>query len=461
MSTIGSIMNTAKQALLTQQVAIDVTGVNVSNATSTGYSRQRAVIVPVVSSEVAQNDSQGGVAVETVQRLYDLFVERQISDQSAELNSSETRRDALQQVESIFNESQKDGLSGVLDKFWKAWDDLSANPKGDVERLAVVSAAGNLAATFKDYASQLIQIQDDLNTRIAENVTQLNSYLSDIAALNEKIIQTQSGGGNVNSLLDQRSELLKKLSETVDINYIQKSDGSLDIFLGNGKALLQGSQVWSLEALRNTSTGLNDVVFEDDPSFVLNSVITGGKLGGALQVRDTDVADYLRQLNTLAETLVDRVNSQHAAGFDLNGNVGGLFFQDVTEAKNMAVNPTLAADRSLIAASATVNADGENARTVGSLRDALAMNGGQVTFSAYLSSLISRVGTDVNVSQQRYDQRNAVMTTLTNQKEQVSGVSIDEEMVNLIKYQMGYNAAGKMITTTQELIDTLLALIGS
>lgn len=459
MSSIGSIMNTAKQALLTQQVAIGVTGTNVSNATSEGYSRQRAVIVPVGSSEVPQNDVQGGVTVETVLRLYDQFVERQIIEQSGEVAFSETRREALEQVEAIFNESQQDGLSGVLDKFWKAWDDLSANPRGDVERLAVVTAGDNLAATFRDYADQLIDIQEHLNNRVAENVTLLNSYLSDFATLNEKITQTQAGGSNVNSLLDQRSVLLKKISETVDINYIQRTDGSLDLFLANGKALVQGDRTWLLATVRNTGTNLDDVVFEEDPATILNQAITGGKLGGCLQVRDTDVAGYLSRLNTLSGNLVDEVNRQHALGFDKNANVGGLFFEDVTEAKNMAVIPAIATDRSLLAASVTVNSDGDNARAMGALKDALVMNGGQITFSAYLNSLIGQIGTDVNASKQTYDQRNAVMTTLTNQKEQLSGVSIDEEMIDLLKYQMGYNAAGKIITTTQEIIDTLLELV--
>jgi flagellar hook-associated protein 1 len=459
MSSIGSILNTAKQAFMTQQVAIEVTGTNVSNASSVGYSKQRAIIVPVNSAEVAQNDIQGGVTVETVQRLYDQFIERQISEQSSQLNYSEARHSALQQVEAIFNESQKDGLSSAMDRFWKAWDDLSVNPNGDVERMAVLSAADNLAATFRDYAGQLIDMQGTLNTRIAGTVEQLNSYLAEIATLNEKIIQTQSGGDNVNSLLDSRSELLKKISEQVDIDYIQQSDGSLAIFLSNGKALVQGAMSWPLDAVRNPATGFYDVVFENDPVTSLNGVITGGTLGAYLAVRDSDVEEYLDQLNTLASTLVDRVNSQHADGFDKYGSVGGLFFVDVTEARDMAVNAAVTADRGLIAASATVSSDGDNARLMGTLKDALSMNSATTTFGAYVGSLIGQIGTDVNMSKQSYDQRNAVMLTLNSQKEQMSGVSIDEEMINMIKYQTGYNAAGKLITTTQELLDTLLGLI--
>lgn len=459
MSGIGSITNTAKQALLVQQVAIEVTSTNVANANSAGYSKQRAVIVPVSSSQAAKNDIQGGVAVETVERLYDQFIEHQISDQSALACYSETRRDALEQVEAVFNESGREGLSDVMDKFWKAWEDLSFNPSGDVERLAVFSTAENLAATFGDYANQLIDVQDNLNSQIDEQVNQLNGYLSDIASLYDKIVETQAGGGNVNDLLDRRSEMLKKVSEIADISYIQKSDGSLDIFLSNGKAILQGGRYWALDAVPAVTTGFHDVVFEEDPATVLNGVITGGKLGALLDARDTDVQGYLDQLDSLAETLVDEVNSRHAGGFDLNGNVGGLFFDDVAEARYMAVNSDIEADRDLIAASATINSDGANARLMGALKDGLTMNGGQITFSAYFSSLVGQVGMDVDQAKKSYDQRNAVMTALTNQKEQVSGVSIDEEMINLLKYQMGYNAAGKLITATQEMIDTLLGMV--
>ena len=355
MSGIGSIMNTAKQALLAQQVSIEVTGTNVANANSVGYSKQRAVLVPVSSAEAPQNDIQGGVDVLTIQRLFDRFVERQISEQSAQVNYSETRQGVLKQVEALFNEGQRDGLSAVMDRFWKAWEDLSVNPAGDVERLAVVSAADNLSATFRDYANQLIDIQDSMDSQITENVTQLNSYLSEIATLNDRIIQTQAGGGNVNSLQDNRSELLKKVSEIVDINYIQQPDGSLNLFLSNGRALVQGNLAWTLSSVLNPLTHHNDVVFESDPATALNHAVTGGKLGALIDARDTDVQGYLDQLDTLAEDLIDAVNSQHAEGYDLDGNIGGLFFDDVAEAKDMGVDANLAADRSLLAASSTVN----------------------------------------------------------------------------------------------------------
>ena len=360
MSGIGSIMNTAKQALLAQQVSIEVTGTNVANANSVGYSKQRAVLVPVSSAEAPQNDIQGGVDILTIQRLFDRFVERQISEQSAQVNYSETRQGVLKQVEALFNEGQRDGLSAVMGRFWKAWEDLSVNPAGDVERLAVVSAADNLSATFRDYANQLIDIQDSMDSQITENVTQLNSYLSEIATLNDRIIQTQAGGGNVNSLQDNRSELLKKVSEIVDINYIQQPDGSLNLFLSNGRALVQGNLAWTLSSVLNPLTHHNDVVFESDPATAINHAVTGGKLGALIDARDSDVQGYLDQLDTLAEDLIDAVNSQHAEGYDLNGNIGGLFFDDVAEAKDMGVDADLAADRSLLAASSTVNRTGQS-----------------------------------------------------------------------------------------------------
>jgi flagellar hook-associated protein 1 FlgK len=298
-----------------------------------------------------------------------------------------------------------------------------------------------------------------MDSRIVNNVTQLNSYLGDIADTSNKIVQVQSGGGNVNDLLDQRAELLKKVSEMLDIHYVERSDGSLDIFLSNGKAVVQGDRYWALEAVRNTTTGFYDIAFEEDNTDIVNNAITGGKLGAFIDVRDSDAAGYLSDLNSLAATFADDVNSGHAGGFDLYGNVGGLFFDDVTEAKNMAVQAAVAADRGLVAASATVNGDGDNARAMSALRDALTMNSNTLTFSAYFSSIVGAVGEDTASAIRSYDQRNAVMTTLITQKEQVSGVSVDEEMVNLVRFQMGYSAAGKMITTTQEMIETLLGLI--
>lgn len=459
MSSIGQILNTAKEALLTHQVAIDVTGANVANVSTPGYSRQRAVIEAKGSMESIEADVQIGVEVTRVMRMYDQFIEARMVDQSSLLSYSEARQDALAQIEAIFNESQQDGLSSVMDDFWKAWDDLTFNPTGETERFAVVSAAQNLASTLRDYANQLTDVRDSMNSQIADNITQLNSYLADLADTTKKIVEVQAGGGNTNDLMDKRSELLKKVSEMLDIQYMQRSDGSMDIFLSNGKALVQGDRFWALETVRNARTGFNDITFEEDNTVILNSAITGGKLGAYLAVRDSDAAGYLSQLNGLAASIADEVNEQHAKGFDRNGNVGGLFFDDVTEAKNMAVNEDIVSDLSLIAASATVNGDGDNAKTMSELRDALTMSGGTTPFSGFLNSLIGQIGEDVAAAKRSYNQRNAVMNTLTTQKEQVSGVSIDEEMVNLVRFQMGYSAAGKMITATQEMIDALLDLI--
>jgi len=459
MSSIGQILNTAKEALLTHQVAIGVTGTNVANVSTPGYSRQRAVIEAKGTMESIENDVQVGVEVTQVQRLFDQFIEARINDQSSLLSYSETRQDALSQIEAIFNESQQEGLSGVMDRFWKAWDDLSFNPTGEVERFAVVSSAENLATVLREYSTQLADVQDSMNSRLSDNITQLNSYLADIADTTSKIIQVQAGGGNTNDLMDKRSELLKKVSEMLDIQYMQRSDGSLDIFMSNGKALVQGDRYWALEAVQNVTTGFYDVAFEEDNTEILNDAITGGRLGACLDVRDTDATDYLTQLNTLAAAIADEVNAQHIEGFDRNGNVGGLFFDDVTEAKNMAVNSAILGDLSLIAASATVNGDGDNAQAMSGLRDALTMRGDTIPFSSYLNSLIGQIGEDVAAANRSYGQRNAVMNTLIGQKEQVSGVSIDEEMVNLVRFQMGYSAAGKMITASQEMIDTLLGLV--
>ena len=161
MSSIGQILNTAKEALLTHQVAIGVTGTNVANVSTPGYSRQRAVIEAKGTMESIENDVQIGVEVTQIQRMFDQFIEARINDQSSMLSYSEARQDALSQIEAIFNESQQEGLSGVMDRFWKAWDDLSFNPTGEVERFAVVSSAENLAAVFRDYSTQLEDVQGE------------------------------------------------------------------------------------------------------------------------------------------------------------------------------------------------------------------------------------------------------------------------------------------------------------
>jgi flagellar hook-associated protein 1 FlgK len=458
MSGIYQILNTAKEGLLAAQVAMDVTGSNVTNAHTPGYVRQRAVLAAKSPGEAAENAVQTGVEVTTIERLYNRFVEFQMVEQSSQVGEAGIRKETLDRIETIFNETNGGGLNELMNRFWQAWEDLSANPTGQVERTALANAADNLAAMFREYAGELYAIRADLNTQVRAAVNELNGTLSDIASLNGKIVEGLSGGVNVNNLLDQRSALLKKTAGLIDIQYVEETGGSVNVFTSDGRALVQGISSWQL-GVQVRGDGYYDVVYADSPTAPINGAIGGGKLAGLIGMRDTTAQGYLDDLDDLAGALISAVNARHASGYDPYGNAGGTFFEPLgaTGARDMEVAAAILADPNRIAASATVNADGDQARSIAAVRDEILL-GGVSTLGEFYASLVGQIGQDVTEAARRDAHETSVMTQMSNTWEQTSGVSIDEEMMNLIKYQMSYQAAAKLAQAADEILQSLLEL---
>jgi len=458
MSGIYQILNTAKEGLLASQISLGVTGANVTNASTPGYVRQRAVLAAKSPGEVAGNAVQTGVEVTTIERLYSRFIEFQLVEQSSQVGEAGIRKETLERVETIFNETEGGGLNELMNRFWSAWEDLSANPTGQVERTALANAADGLAGMFREYADELYGIRADCNTQVAAAVGELNGYLADIASLNGKIVEGLSGGVNVNNLLDQRSALLKKAAGLIDIQYVEETGGAVNVLTSDGRSLVQGIASWQL-GVQVRSDGYYDVVYADSPTAPINGTIGGGKLAGLIGMRDTTAQGYLDALDSLAGAMVDAVNALHASGYDGYRNAGGTFFDPLgaTGARDMRVSAAVLGDPNRIAASATVHADGDNARAIAGIREEILL-GGVATLGEFYASLVGQIGQDVTEAARRDAHETSVMTQMENAWEQTSGVSIDEEMMNLIKYQMGYAAAAKLAQAADELLKTLLEM---
>jgi flagellar hook-associated protein 1 FlgK len=439
MSSI-SLLNTAKDGLLSHRAAINITGSNITNVNTPGYTRQ----LPVFSSR-GSIDVGASVEIEKIERVYDRFLGVQINDKMHDLGYREAKKGILEKVEIIFNESSGGGINELLNKFWSSWEDLSANPTGQVEREALVSASQNLASIFRSTSDELVSVQNDANAEITGLIDQANGYMSDIADLNNEIAAIKTGKGDANDLRDKRAEALKGLAEIFDFQHLEDSNGSINVFLPNGMPLVMGDRTWELDVKANpANSSFYDVVFQDDPAGeVLNNTVTKGKLAGFLEIRDDKIANYLSDLDSLAASIIAEVNAQHQLGYDMNHNLGGDFFEPATEAKYMRVSTDIVADVNKIAASETVNDDGGNAEFIGTFKDEFFMNNSTSTFNSYYASF----------------HHTNLMNQLINKREGISGVSIDEEMTNLIRYQLGYNSAARLCHVADELIDTLLNLV--
>jgi flagellar hook-associated protein 1 FlgK len=458
MPNIYGMLNVAKSALLTQQKAIDITGNNIANVNTPGYSRQRLLIQQNSPVRVdGQTMSTGVSADPQIQRFYNQFLSAQLIGENQNMGRWEAQQSALEKAELMFDESNGYGLNGAINDYFNAWQDLSNNPSGVAERTSLLSSAQFLAESFNQANGSLNQLKEDIDAHVDAIVTSINDIVDRIAALNLKVTQVEVTGHNANDFRDERDQLVFELSRMIDINSFEDGDGHVTVMVGNGKPLVEGSSTWDLATAHN---GLvQDVYWESSNGALTNitSQISGGELKGWTEARDVVIDDYLTRVDTIASAIRSEVNAQHALGIDLNGAAGLQFFTG-TSASNMAVNSAIVADSDLIAAALAgegLPAGNGNAIAIANLQSAATMTGGS-TFNEYHNSLVGKVGADVQTAQFNFDHQTTMVQNLENYRQEVSGVSLDEEMVNLIKFQHAYNAAARLITQADEMLETLI-----
>jgi flagellar hook-associated protein 1 len=460
--SISSLLVTARDTLLVNQMAIDITGSNVANMGTPGYTRQRPALQSVGGIDSGSLGSQLSVTVDRIDRIYDRYIESQLGEQYQNSGYSDAMLQGLNNIQLILDDSQGGGLNDQLNKFWSAWDTLSNNPDGIVERSALVSAAENLCGTVTSYKSDLDSVSADMSLNISDIVSQINSKVSEISDLNAQITGIAGDRGEKNALLDKQAQALKELRSMVNVATLENADGSINVYLSNGDPLVQGSESHSL-SVEVDANGQSNIYSDNMAHAPINSLLTGGKLGAYIELQDNVIPAYISDINEFASALADSVNDLHRTGFDADKNTGLDFFTIDADpekaAATISVNSAIVADTSRIAASASVTQDGEMASRIAAVRDEMTMNGNTSTLNSFLSAMVGRIGQQAASAKMDNDHQTAMLNNLTNQRESISGVSIDEEMINLIKYQMGYNAAGKLVRTTTDMLETLMSLL--
>ena len=457
--SITGLLYVARDALNVNQIGIDITGSNIANVNTDGYSRERIVVSATGGDFVRGQLAQVSVSVDKIERQYDRYLEGQIITQRQHIGYSSTLNDRLSSIENIFNEAQAGSLNDLLNGMWSAWDTLSANPTGQVEREAVTAKAQSVAEKLNSFAISLTQLKADIKTTIRDTVTTVNSTLKEIRDLNAQIAEAGLKEGQTNILADKLMGLLGNLAESIGIMWNENSDGTVNVYLPNGTPLVERLSTFELKAedVGNRMIITSPQVNQGES---VNNVITKGKLGALITSQDEIIPRYQALLNTFARSLAEALNAAHTQGVDSDGNQGAYFFMydAANPAITIKVNPAIAANARLIAASATTEGDGDNAARIAALKDALIMDGGSSTLNTNFAAIVGRIGRQVADSAADLDHQNVIMTNVKNRRESVSGVSIDEEMIALMKYQLSYAAVGRLIKTTSDILDILVNL---
>jgi flagellar hook-associated protein 1 FlgK len=567
MSGIGLLLSTAKDALQSQQLAINVATQNIANLNTPDYSRQVPILESRSPAPYAGLILGQGVTVTQIQRQADSFIENMLQQRQSDLSATSEKETYMGTLESIFSESSDAGLSTQMSNFWNAWQDLSNNPSGSAERDTLCQRGELLCQAFSNASGEMDQVSRELDLSLQAGVKTVNDITQKIADLNTQIVSFGTTG-NANDLMDQRQNLVNQLSQYLDISYYQNDDNTMTVTTGKGYPLVSHGDSYSLGFDGKNVTWQSS----DGKNLDITGTITGGKMGGWIDLRDNVIPQYKGKLDDLAGSIISAVNQVHSQGVGLSGMTdvtgaykasapgsalqsSGLSYQDQIEsgtfsfwaydpggqpvdlggadgsltisvdpanttlsdiqsalngvaggnitasvttdgrleiqglngysfafsgdtshvlaalgintfftgsdAGSMAVDSQLENNKDLIAAG-KVNSSGEIAS--GDNRNALDMADLQYqdvpalgdTLDNYLAGMEGSVGIDSQSVSRSNSYNETMVNNLKQQRDNVSAVSIDEEMTDVIKYQQAYAAAAKLISIADQMYQTLL-----
>lgn len=526
-STFHSI-ETAKRSLFTQTAALNTTGHNVANANTEGYSRQvvnMKASIPMEAYGMNRSTAPGqlgtGVEFDSIMRIRNVFLDAQFRGENSGNGSWIIQSENLSKLEGIVNEPSDTGLRTVLDKFWKSWSDLSKDPENATARKIVLETGVAMTDAINYMDRQLNNLSTDLTTSIGMKETEAISYLNSIADLNRSITRLEGLGDDANDLRDQRDLLTDKLSKIINIT-VTEGDTGYNIMMGN-TSLLQGTAV----QVQPSPAGDLSASFLIQ-GFAANN-LQGGEAYGLIYSRDNYVVDTKKQLNDLANTImngtikdvsipagsmlpegtvvnkdttvtvngtdqlvtagntlpansvlkeatiidVNGFNGIHQLGFTLNGTTDrGLPFFVGTDAGTIAINPILAGDSNLLATSLRTEATGtgqaviKGNNTLALLLSSLnetkftAGDGTLSTVNSQYAAMVGMLGVKAEEAKRQAENSAVLVTQVDAQRQSVSGVSLDEELSNMMKFQHAYSSAARFMTTYDQLLDKLINSTG-
>lgn len=465
--SLFSGIETAYSAMSAQQLFLETSAHNIANASTPGYHRQD---VSTVASTPLQEGSGiwvgTGVQVLSVGRPVDSFVETSLYQQLGQQGSLDIQQQTTSQIGSIFNDLGTNSTGSLLDQFWSSWSDVANAPTDMGARQSLIGSAQNLASSIQSNYQQLQSMQQNLDTQVSQSVSPLNGLTSQIASLNQQITQAQADGGSANDLLDQRANALTQLSTLAGVTSFNKPNGTVQVVLGS-TLLVDGNTSTTLSTQENAS-GMQDLVAPD------GTVIkpTSGTIGGLESLRDGEIPTRMTALNDFAQRLITAVNGVQTGVDPTTGAVTNVYnlvtpgtpaqqnFFAGTGAADIAVDPSIVSDPRLIAASQTANGsgDGSNAQAMAALKTDTSAGGvaNGLTLDGQYQALATAIGMSASNAQAADTNQQSVVASLQQQRDQLSGVSLDQEAANTVLYQQAYNAAARVLATFDQVLDQLI-----
>ncbi|MCC5910840.1 MAG: flagellar hook-associated protein FlgK [Clostridiaceae bacterium] len=501
--------NTARSGLFASQRALDITGHNIANVNTPGYTRQR--LDQSASSPMAISGGQGmlGTGVDTrgIEQIRNEFLDIRYRSEVNERGYWNTRREGLQYIEDVFNEPSDTGLSNATDELFESLHELQKSPESLTVRTTVRQNGVAFTNSVNHTYHQLEKMAADTNFQIVNTVNQINTYSLQIARLNEQIYASEMDGSSANDLRDQRNLLIDQLSELVDVEVLEITDGNSKkmVLQLNGQALVSHDKAYLLDAstqekseffeAMGSDVKLNQITWKNSGTS-LDVGATNGKLKAMVDLRDgkeesnKGIPYYIKELNHFVETFAKEMNKIHAAGYGSNGEyidgigneedgggylfftAGGIASENMYDENNNIQHEKITAKNIKISA----DIDDPNKIAASSNIDFLPGDASQVTkmtelqnnskmFSQgnpkdFLRSLVSNLGVDAQEAIRNTYNQELLVDQIENNRLSISGVSMDEELSKMVMYQHSYNASARMMTTMDEMLDVIINRLG-
>ncbi len=489
MSTLFAMMNIASRAMIAQQKNVQIIEQNVTNANTEGYHRQEAVFkngMPYGDIRFKGSNGNGqmgtGVVIDEIKRFSLEFFDDRYRTELGKSARWETENSVLKQLEATLAETGDDGLVAHLDSFWEGWGLLNGDPSNTSIRADLRDRAQSLVVAFNERANQLTQLREDQDLTIQSRVDEINDIAKQLAALNIEIPRVRSLNNQPNDLLDERDRLLDRLTEISGTQAYTQENGETIVSIG-GHVLVAGSKTNALStAVDITNDNLSMVLWSDGQE--LN--VTTGELQGLFDARDNVIKNQMTGLDAVAQTLHDQVNQVHITGYSINNPNGfvpppppaplpvsatAYYFFDLKAVPGSVASRLMLDSHisdptdglgNIAAASGPGYApgDGNNALAIENLESALVLNSNSTSMNDYYTQQIADLGLTVAHAKTSATDHASIMKSLGESRDEISGVSSDEEAVKLMETQKSYNSAARVLTAIDEMLDRVINSMG-
>lgn len=464
-----SALNAARTSLEVNQKSIEIIGNNISNVNTEGYSRQSAELSTYPAVNFGDFFVGQGVKVSDVRRDHDVFITNQLRDKVIDFGLYNGQAQSLSELERIFNITEEN-IATDVDRFFDSWQELSASPSDLVLRDIVIQRGELLSTNFNNTANDLNTVKENINDAIISKVSDLNAKIEEIATLNENIFNIEIRGQTANTARDKRDMLAKDLASSLGAQSYETPNGMLAVNIPGGLPLVQGNEGMKLETVTSGAT-LDIVLKAGGVTRTLNITNMGGEFEGLIDMRDNFIPTLKDDLDRLAYEISSQVNFHHAGGIGLDNSTGLNFFSGpaavsatppppvpatyANAARNMSVVLTNSNQVAAGLSTPVAPGDNRNALTISNIGETYLIDGSD-DFNSYYGKTTSRVGIRTNQNQLNLEGSGDTVIQLENMRDGLTGVSLEEEMIDLIVYQRGFESSAKFLSTVDEMMTSLI-----